>query len=418
MKWGYGRAHRWLVGLGIAASLVGLAGCGNAASSVAHTTSTATALPPTLSVPTATVGPHVTTITGTSAPTTGPTPAWRKAALPAGFGLAFHESDIEPAASNGNIAYACAAVPAQPPSQAYAITSANAGASFGSKAQVGSGWGSCAQVVVDELVPSRAIAYQDSGMSGEFTTNGGATWQPFSTTFLRQMATIGATTYAVQGNENSQPDSLIASSDGMRAWRHIALPVNAGGAPFAYLWAQSSGSLLIETGGDNAPTSLNVSSNGGSTWKPVLMPSDAFYPNFVYALGTSSGAWNICGMYDTSNTDAITKIACTRDSGATWSILPLIGDGSQSGPQLSGVTTDGAVLATSNGSMDTTMTLYRWQPGATRWQSLGAVPPYSGGIRYYPTASGGVLWSFVYESDGAGAPPAVNDIYSAPYPAA
>lgn len=404
------RKRGWLMSMGVAVGLVALAGCGG--TSNMHQSALAATATPTLTIPTTTPGPRVASITGTGAPTAGPTPAWRKAALPSGFGLEFHSSDVEVAASNGNIAYACAGVNGP----AYAVVSANAGATFGPKVQVGSGWGVCAQVVVDELVPSHAIAYQDVGTSGMLTTNGGASWQSFGTRSIRQMATIGGTTYAVQGGTNSNEDALIASSDGMRTWRQISLPVNSGGAPSAEMWAQSNGSILLETGGNNAPTNLSLSTNGGSTWTSVLMPSDALYPNFVYALASPSGAWTICGMYDTANSGGVTNLACTRDSGATWTILPQIGDGSQAGPQLSGVTASGAIFATSNGS-GAASTLYRWQPGATRWQSLGALPPYSGGIRYYPTASGGVLWSFVYESDGAGAPPSTNDIYSAPYPA-
>lgn len=412
MKMVVTRARGWMIGTGLSLGLAALAGCGGApATTMRAATPTAT-----FSIPTATPTPHVTTIASTGAPTAGPTPTWTKAALPAGFGLDFHVSDIEPAPSDGSVAYACAPVPAQPPSQAYAVVTSTGGARFGPETRVSSNWGSCASVVVDEADPQRAIAYPDFYTApGARTTDGGATWNPYSGPSIRQMTTISATTYAVQTDTNGNADTLIASTDGMSTWHSVSLPNGTGDYRSASLWAQPSGNLLLETAGPNTTTYMWQTANSGATWAQVVTPGE-FYPNFVYATAGARGAWVICGMYNTSNTDATMNLACTTDSGANWTALPTIGDGGQGGPQLASVTPTGAVLATANDN-GSAPTLYRWSPGATRWQSLGALPPYIGTVRYYPTTSGGVLWAFVYESDGAGAPPPANDIYSAPYPA-
>lgn len=409
--------RRWWAGIGTLLSLALLAACGGSSPTTATQPPTTTASMPI--TPTTAPAPKITTITGTGVPTSGPTPAWRKIALPSGFGLQFHVSDVEPAPSNGNVAYACAPVPARPSSQAYAIASTNAGASFGAKARVGSGWGACAQVVVDELRPNRAVAFQDIGQSGYVTSNGGASWQPFTGPYLRSMVTAGATTYGINEDINAPQAgfSLVASDDGLKIWRTLSLPDAASGADIDRVWAQASGGLLIETAGEGAPTQMFDSPEGGASWRRIKTPSGSFYANFVYATVGTNGAWTICGMYNTSNSSGVAVVACTSDSGSSWIVLPQVGDGGQSSPALAGITTGGAVLATDNGSSGSTPTLYRWLPGTTRWQSLGALPPSAASVAYCASAGGGVLWAFVAESDGAGYPGAPNNIYSAPYPA-
>jgi hypothetical protein len=132
-------------------------------------------------------------------------------------------------------------------------------------------------------------------------------------------------------------------------------------------------------------------------------------------LSVHAGAWSVCVPSSSGNADPNVHIACTADYGASWTVLPdLTLNGSSLSQQLMGIVSDGSVVLTTT---STSIQLYRLPAGATRWQALGSLPPTAAYATYVPTPSGGILWAFPAESDGAAVPGAPNDVYSATYPA-
>jgi hypothetical protein len=210
--------------------LLWLAGCG---SSLRASVPTPTATPsptPTLSLPTPSPTPRIITLTSSGAPVAGPTLAWQKAALPAGFGMLFHDEDIGVAPSDGEIAYACTDQSPQGSSSPRVVVTHDGGASWAPAGAIQAWAGGCGKAVVDALVSSTAIVEEGfgPGTPAALTTNGGASWRLMaaSTAPIMSLATAGGATYAIRqvDADNGSSSSLSVSTDGLRTWRALLGP--------------------------------------------------------------------------------------------------------------------------------------------------------------------------------------------------
>lgn len=391
-------------------TVLALAGCGQThLTNSLKSTPTPTASQTAMQFPTPTPSPEITTLSSTGGPVAGPRPDWSQAALPTGFGMQFHVSDIGVAPSNGRIAYACASTFSQT-SRTEVVVTNTGGLSWGPLTHLNVNFAGCGDATVDAMIPTTALLYGSllpSG-TGALTRNGGSTWQAYTVpnAAIYSLATSGNSTYAILDSmsDNSTSFSLEVSRDSMTTWQPISVPSGIGGSDVLGFWGPAAGSMLAETGA-NGTFELWHSSDGGAHWAGVPLP--AFAASRIEATpGPQPGSWRIYVEYD------YLHIAYSTDEGAMWTVLPDLG--SEVGPQLSGIDNEGAVLAVVSSSNPT---LFRFVPGTTRWQSLGVLPKSAVTITYAPTPSGGILWAFPAESDGvAGAGPG-NAVYSSPYPA-
>jgi len=393
-------------------TLIALAGCGPTHSAnTSKSTPTPTIATP-LPLPTATPSPQITTLSSTGGPVAGPRPAWSQVALPSGFGIQFHVSDIGVAPSNGDIAYACTTTLSQP-SQTEVVVTHDGGASWGPIRHVSADSVACAFATVDAQIPTTALIYGSPNPmgTGALTRDGGSIWQPYTISTIAQagissLSTANGSTYAILNSPsgNGTSISLAVSRDSMRTWQPISVPSGSTGSDILNFWGPVAGSMLAETG-TNGSAALWHSSDGGAHWAGVPLPA-ATASWIEAAPGPQPGSWQIYVEYD------YLHIAYSTDEGTRWTVLPDLGSGV--GPQLSGIGKDGAILAVVNSSNPT---LFRFIPGTTRWQSLGVLPKSAVTITYASTPSGGILWAFPAESDGAAGAGPANAVYSASYPA-
>lgn len=268
----------------------------------------------------------------------------------------------------------------------------------------------CSDATVDAMNPTTALLYAGPNPmgTGALTEDGGASWQASTipNAAILSLATSEDSTYAILDSDsgNSASFSLAVSQDGMRTWQPISVPYGSSGSDVLGFWGPVAGSMLAETG-VNGTFNLWRSSDGGAHWTAVPLPQEAV--SWIEAApGTRSGSWQIYVQYDDAT--GFGHIAASTDEGTSWTVLPdLTPDGAG---QLSGIASDGAALVTGGSNM------YRLSPGATRWQSLGALPPSAESVTFSPTPSGGILWAFPAESDGASGAGPANAVYSAPYP--
>ncbi|HEU5439767.1 MAG TPA: hypothetical protein VFU88_10795, partial [Ktedonobacterales bacterium] len=176
-------------------------------------------------------------------------------------------------------------------------------------------------------------------------------------------------------------------------------------------WLSPSGELLAEVmtaSGVATPGSVSAStrvalwrsSDVGAHWQLFPAPtlsSDTTPPYFIVQQPTGTDQpWHICAPYKAG--DAALSLACTFDSGRTWSTRPLLCITAPCKPALpfAGqyiLASDGAVLAMAlapgSGSQ---VGIYRLPRDSAKWQYLG---PTSGGMLFFvPTSNGGVLWAF------------------------
>jgi hypothetical protein len=324
----------------------------------------------------------------------------------------FHESDIAIAQSNGEIAYACTTTLTGPAKTMVVVTN-NGGASWGPIRQANPTLGGCADATVDATVPTTAILYGSPNPmgTGVLTTDGGSSWRAYTipNAAILTLATVGNSTYAILDADagNSTSFSLAVSKDSMKTWQPLSVPYGNGGTDVLGFWGPDAGSMLAETGTNGSQ--LWRSSDNGVHWTGVPLPVEAV--SWIEAApGTRPGSWDIYVQYDDSG--GFGQIAYSTDEGAAWTVLPNLSP--SGGLQLAGIGSDGAVLATITSN---SVRLYRFSPGATRWQSLGTLPQSAVSITCAPTPSGAILWAFPAESDGAAGAGPPNAVYSAPYPA-
>jgi hypothetical protein len=353
------------------------------------------------------------------APVPGIPAQWGSANLPAGFGLAYHESWMGVSAENGNIAYSCSQMGTSLGGSApvETVKTWNAGGSWTRMANLNQPWDGCANIVIDDLNP--AIAIMD-GMGGTATqdniattTDGGQSWHarvvpPIG--YVEKLASVGGRTYGIFVASDKSA-TLDVSVDGLVSWQDISGPMAHQG--LIVFWANPyTGTLLAETNPPfPGPVTLWRSSDGGAHWSSVALPFSQVGAVIVKA-ATSSAPWTLC-LDQGSTTPG--GIACSTDSGAHWQVQPAVIDAGLRGYGVIGVADDGAVLA--DGMADSFQRLYRLPPGATRWQSLGDVPPTTGTLLYtHTSASDGVLWSFPEVKGGGSGDANPSNVYKARYP--
>lgn len=384
-----------------------LSACGRAAATPA---ATATPLSPTPTpFPTQPPVPTVAVIQSSGQPVWGNVASWAHTSLPAGFGMQFHVSDLQVAASDGRTAYACAVPGDQTqPRHPRVVVTHNGGASWAYVTDIPVTWYSCVALAVDMLDPSVVIAAGDfGGGTQEATFDGGKSWQALSLPpqqAILQLATYNSHTYALMTKPNVGPNGagtiLAESSDHLRTWQEV--DANLAPTNLRRFWINpTDGALLLQT----YTSGLWTSTDDGATWEQMAIPSSSAGQYMVRQSPTDQ-AWHLCAEYYGSQNAANGSLLCTTDSGKSWYQPP-------AAPfwQIAGIASDGALLVYDEGFM-----IYRLPAGATRWQKLGAAPHTGCCIQYVPASAGGMLWMFPAESDGAGAPPDPRAIFSARYP--
>jgi photosystem II stability/assembly factor-like uncharacterized protein len=379
-----------------------LAACGRAA---ATPNAAATLLPRTPTpLPTLPPTPTVTVIQSSGQPIWGNGASWAHANLPVGFGMQFHVSDMQVAASDGRTAYACAVPGDQTqPGHPRVVVTHNGGASWAYTTNIPVSWYSCVALAVDMLDPSVVIAQGDFTGTQEATFDGGKSWQALSLPpqqAILRLATYHDRTYALMTKPNVGPNGagtiLAASADHLRTWQEV--DANLAPTNLRQFWINpGNGALLLQT----YTSGLWTSTDGGATWEQMGIPASSVVDYMVQQPPTDQ-AWHLCAEYYTSTGSLI----CTADGGHAWYQPP-------AAPfwQMAGIASDGALLVYDEGFM-----VYRLPVGATRWQKLGAAPHTGCCVHYVPASAGGMLWMFPAESDGAGAPPDPRAIFSARYP--
>ena len=378
-----------------------LSACGRAAA-------TTTPLPTPTPFPTQSPLPTVAVIQSSGQPTWGNVASWSHANLPAGFGMQFHVSDLQVAASDGRTAYACAVPGDQTqPGHPRVVVTHNGGASWAYATDIPVTWGSCVALAVDMLDPSVVIAQGDFGGPQEATFDGGKSWQSLSLPpqqAILQLATRSNVTYALMTKPNVGPNGagtiLAASADHLRTWQEV--DANLAPTNLRQFWINpGNGALMLLT----FTSGLWTSTDDGATWQQMNIPVSSI-ADYAVQQPLANQPWHLCGAYYASSNNSGLTLVCTTDGGHAWYQAPLGPSG-----QPAGIASDGALLV-----YDGNFMVYRLPAGATRWQKLGAAPHAGCCIQYVPASAGGMLWMLAMESDGAGAPPDPRAIFSARYP--
>ena len=393
------------LGLIVAAS-VALTACGSPRGQRASAPHTAT--PALTAGPTMTPTPAVTVLQASGDPVPGTPPAWQHANIPAGFGMAFHESALAVAPSDGRTAYSCT-LPAHA-SAPQVIVTHDRGATWTRVADLPAGWPSCAGIEVDKLSPSTVVAYAElDGNPSAISTDGGASWRlvdgsdPIS---IVRLATRGTRTYAILANQGPSAItfSLGFSDDGLHTW-HV---IDTG--QYRDVWVNpANGALLVERS-----DGLWSSADQGQHWTSISAPIPGV-SSYVVQPPSANVPWHVCGSFLANSDGTAVGFVCSTDSGATWSVDPgLPSSGTSWSGRVAGFLQGGSLLVLTWSSLP--VMLYMLPAGATRWQMLGAMPPANGEFMCAPAGHNDVLWALPTESDGAGAAEPADAVYSAAYP--
>lgn len=415
-------ASRQSVAVALAAMCVAavLAGCGQSVSALRPTPGvTATPAPSATATPLPT--PVVTRVDVSGPPVSGKSLIWTHATLPDGFGMAFRQSDLGVAPSDGSVAYSCG-VPTGATDTRVVVTR-DSGGHWQPAASLPGTWQGCQSVMVDQQDSTHVVVCCAAGGAGggteALTLDGGNSWKLMSGTpapLILAMASRGTRTYAILGQQGGNGAAVLGvSDDGLHTWRPIDSNLHTSG--YRALWLDpTSGELLLETWPNGAAFELWSTVDDGANWtRFALPPLDVSF--FSVQQKTTNAPWHICSTYLPSTSEPGNAIVCTSDGGRTWTEEPVLSPngGAPAIVSIAGLAEDGAVLAYDSSNP---RSLYRLPPGATRWQTLGHVPSgSSGGVSCVPAEGGAmVVWSFPAESDGAGAPDSATAVYSAVYP--
>ncbi|HEV2458782.1 MAG TPA: hypothetical protein VGS80_10495, partial [Ktedonobacterales bacterium] len=244
------------------------------------------------------------------------------------------------------------------------------------------------------------------GSWNELSEDGGAKWMKLANTSLvYNLATVGGGTYALQ--EISQPtvtQRLVVSFDHLRTWQPVDDQVFSPMQNVWQFWLNPAGELLAQvvtvspTSGDKPQASYALwdSTDGGAHW--TLFPAPALTSVAVES-STAGAPWRICGTHLVASDPRAYDLACTFDSGHTWSARPLlcieapcptVGPGV---PSTFALAADDAVMTMDAAPHSNTLALYRLPRGSDQWQYLG---PVSGSVafQYATTLGGGILWAY------------------------
>lgn len=417
--------HRHVLIVAVAALCLAalLGGCGTATGASLRTPGVTAAPTSTIvlgATPTSVPTPALTVLRAAGPPVAGTNAIWRHANLPAGFGMAFHESDLHVAASDGRRAYSCGASAGAARPQV--IVTHDGGASWTRVADIPGQWDGCQSLTVDALNPAIVVACCGSSASGfvqAISLDGGASWrldaEPRGAVIF-QLATRGSRTYAMFGDTDGSGNMTLATSDDhLQTWHAIDTGLTT--SNYRAFWLNpASGALLLESWPGGGAFQLWRSDDGGGHWSQMAVP-EAGVGEFTAQQPSGAMPWHICGSVPASGAASPDSFICTSDGGRTWTQEPLLIPGSAASyaEQLVGLPPDGSLLATVSSGEGAT--LYRLPAGATRWQALGRLPEGSdGGCAYASTLGGGMLWTFPAESDGASNPDSPTAVYSAAYP--
>ena len=139
---------------------------------LASPTARSTSIP----TPRPTATPSLTVIKTSGPPTAGKIAVWRRANLPAGFGLQLAGADLEVAQSDGATAYSCAPLAGQ---SAPVVVTHDAGITWLRTAALhGTAHLLCTTVAVDMLNPSIVVAQGGAADSaGDVSFDAGHTWR-------------------------------------------------------------------------------------------------------------------------------------------------------------------------------------------------------------------------------------------------
>lgn len=401
-----------------------LAGCGTATGASLQKPG-ATAVPTSTTVlsptPTMVPTPALTVRLASGPPVAGANATWRHANLPAGFGMAFHDSDLRVAASDGMTAYSCGG-PATPSglSRPQVIVTHDGGASWSRVSDIPGAWDGCQSLTVDELNPATVVACcgEANGYPQQaISTDGGASWRLVGGSpqsyMIGQLATRGSHTYAILAQQSNSGTSftLGVSDDHLQTWH--AIDGSLATSNYRALWVnRATGAVLLESWPGGIALQLWSTTDDGGHWSQLPVPVSGIV-DFAVEQPVSKQPLHVCASYYTSTSATGVTFVCTSDGSRMWTQEPELSP-SNNGTFLgiAGLPADGSLLA-----QDTTGRLYRLPAGGTRWQALGNLPPSSsGGLAYAATASGGMLWTFPAESDGASNPDSPTAVYSAAYP--
>jgi hypothetical protein len=319
--------------------------------------------------------------------------------------MQFHVSDLAVAPSDGETAYACAALGTQPNPRV--IVTHTGGAFWAYITNIPATWGACARLTVDLLNPSVVVAEGDFGGPQEVTYDGGRTWQPLALPAqqeVAQFATVGNRMYALINVPSSDGSSLITvlaeSTDHLRTWHEIDGTLR--NANLRQLWVNpGDGALMLRT----YDTGLWTSTDDGATWMHIDVPS-VVPVDYAVQQPSAQQPWRLCGEYFASQNDSTLSLICTMDGGRAWYIPPTLAFW-----QAAGIANDGAILV-----YDRSFMIYRLPLGATRWQKLGVASLAGSFVVFVSSGQGGMLWKFPAESDGAAISDKPNAVSSAAYP--
>lgn len=375
-------------------------------------------------------------------PTSTPTPRpfeWRQVALPQGVSLGPDTGFALSSPGGDSEAWLCA--PSD--SGSYAVwRTLDAGTTWKTRGTVTlpaapSPVGACLLVVDQAREGSLVLDFSYGGGEGGppqgsisyYSGDGGATWRELPQRFVSALATLGETTFALLGGVDTTSANslwgLVATTDGFRTVRPVALPAPLSSREVSQIWgARGTTSLLITVSDPASPGEMTwETEDSGAHWTPVPLPHAAIEPGYQLVLADrpdASARWTLCAsITDNTTAQPQIKMQCSTDLGGTWQERPLLSI-TQScaacykdnqpftatqpcipatlgpyGALFAACPLSGTVTTLGAGGPQH---LYRLAPGATEWQDLGTLPSTMGDLR---SATDTVYWYVSSNGDGA-----------------